>query len=213
MSPRGGNAAVRAALIEAAATLLAESGPRAVTTRRVASQVGTSTMAVYTHFSGIEALLRAVREEGFIRLAAHLAAVRRTRDPVADLTASGSAYVSNGLQNPHLYRAMFLTRQVNEGDTEVGADVFATLVGFVQRCLDAGRFPYVADAQSGAYQCWMLTHASVASLLAGILDPTTTATVLTALAETCYVGFGDDRAAARASIKSGMRRQPVVAER
>lgn len=142
-----------------------------------------------------------------------MASPRSAQHPVADLTASGSAYVSNGLQNPHLYRAMFLTRQVNEGDAVVGADVFATLVGFVQRCLDAGRFPFVADAQSGAYQCWMLTHASVASLLAGILDPTTTATVLIALAETCYVGFGDDRVAARTSIKSGMRRQPVVAER
>jgi len=75
-----------------------------------------------------------------------MASPRSAQHPVADLTASVSAYVSSGLQNPHLYRAMFLTRQVNEGDAVVGADVFATLVGMVHRCLDAGRFPFIADA-------------------------------------------------------------------
>ena len=40
--------------------------------RRIAGEVGTSTMAVYTYFAGMEELRREVAREGFRRLAAYL---------------------------------------------------------------------------------------------------------------------------------------------
>src|SRR5438045_8769349 len=80
-----GKAEARRALIEAAARLIATEGAAALTLRRVADEVGTSTMAIYTHFGGMSELRRAVRQEGFARLAARAARVRETDDPVADL--------------------------------------------------------------------------------------------------------------------------------
>src|SRR3954452_21410497 len=77
--------------------------------RALVDSVGTSTMAVYTHFGGMAGLWRAVRQEGFTRLATHLAAVEASADPVVELTALGAAYTSNALPNPYLYRAMFDT--------------------------------------------------------------------------------------------------------
>src|SRR5438477_232205 len=55
------NSAVGPALIEAAARLIATEGASGLTLRRVAEEVGTSTMAVYTHFGGMPELRRAVR--------------------------------------------------------------------------------------------------------------------------------------------------------
>ena len=63
-----GNKEMSAALIEAAARLIATEGAGALTLRRVADEVGTSTMAIYTHFGGMPELRRAVRQEASARL-------------------------------------------------------------------------------------------------------------------------------------------------
>ena len=65
--PRVASADVRVALVEHAAEMLASREP--VTVRALAQRAGTSTMAVYTHFGGLTGLWRAVRQEGFQRLA------------------------------------------------------------------------------------------------------------------------------------------------
>ncbi|HET6795126.1 MAG TPA: helix-turn-helix domain-containing protein, partial [Acidimicrobiales bacterium] len=85
----------RTALIEAAARLVAEEGPSALSTRRLAAEVGTSTMAVYTWFGGMPQLLRALLREGFRRFGDRLRSVEPTDDPVADLGRLGIAYRDN----------------------------------------------------------------------------------------------------------------------
>ena len=64
---------MRPALIEAAARLIATEGVAGLKLRRVAEEVGTSTMAIYTYFGGMPELRRAVRQEGFARLATRAA--------------------------------------------------------------------------------------------------------------------------------------------
>ena len=54
-------------LIEAGARVLAEEGRPAVTARRLATEAGTSTMAVYTHFGSMEELFVQMCQEGFAR--------------------------------------------------------------------------------------------------------------------------------------------------
>ena len=57
-------------LIEAAARVLAEEGRPAVTARRLAAEVGASTMAVYTHFGSMDELLVRMCRDGFARFGA-----------------------------------------------------------------------------------------------------------------------------------------------
>src|SRR3954468_19161786 len=83
---------LRDALIAAAARLVATEGPSALTLRRVAEEVGTSTMAIYTHFGGMPELRRAVRREGYASLAAAGAGVEETDDPVYDVAMLGRVY-------------------------------------------------------------------------------------------------------------------------
>src|SRR3712207_3744078 len=103
--PRAADPAVRLALLETAAELLARRAP--VTARSLADRVGTSTTALYTHFGGMPGLWRAVRSEGFVRLGRRLAAVPRTDDPVPDLPPPGAAHLDHAPAGPFLYPAMF----------------------------------------------------------------------------------------------------------
>jgi AcrR family transcriptional regulator len=194
----------RSLLIETGARLLAEHGSDALTTRRLAREIGASTMAVYTHFGSMDDLRRAIRDAGYARLARAWGAVLRTRDPVADLTVSGASYVGFALANPNLFRAMFF--EIPSQDTHVPPpDVAGTGVDFVRHCMDAGRFNQ-ADPWSVMWQLWAATHGVVAGILAGMIAIGEIEERLRALGLTMYVGFGDDRRAAERSIAKARRR-------
>ena len=194
----------RSLLLEAGARLLAEHGSDALTARRLAREVGASTMAVYTHFGSMEELRREIRAAGYARLAQSWGTVSRTRDPVADLTVSGASYVGFALANPNLFRAMFF--EIPGADVHVPPpDVAGTGVDFVRRCMDTGRFDE-ADPWSVMWQLWAATHGVVAGTLAGMIGIDEIEERLRALGETMYVGFGDDRGAAQRSFERARRR-------
>src|SRR5207248_3865646 len=160
---------MRPALIEAAARLIATEGAAGLKLRRVAEEVGTSTMAIYTNFGGMPELRRAVRQEGFARLARHLAQVGESDDPVADLAMLGLAYYDNALSNPHLYRVMFMEQPLDEADAAARTETFEVLVAAMQRCIEDGRFAS-ADAADLATQFWALGHGVVSLQLARMLS-------------------------------------------
>lgn len=196
MSPKAQDPQVRAALIEAAARLLAEHGPDGLTTRRLASEVGTSTMAVYTYFAGMEELHKEVAREGFRRLAAYLDAVPDTDDPIYDLSALGAAYFVNALKNYDLYRHMFLE---GSEDDDVGEGTFERLVRGVQRGMDQGRFDQ-GDALDRATQLWAMSHGVVTLHKAGCLTLEEAIQTMAAMALNLFTGFGDDRDTAMTSM-------------
>jgi AcrR family transcriptional regulator len=187
---------VRRRLLEAAALLLDEEGPDALSARRLATAAGTSTMAVYTHFGGMPALVRQIVTEGFTRLDEHQAAVPETDDPVADLVALAHAYRLNAVHNPHLYAVMFGATslkgfQLNQEDLEAGRTTFAVLTRFVSRAIDSGRFR-PAEPRQVAAQLWSAMHGFVMLELAGLhlttSDPV--AGVLEPLLDTMIRGLG-----------------------
>lgn len=206
MSPKVAEPAVRAALVDAAARLLADEGPSALTTRRVAAGVGVSTMAVYTHFGGKEDLIRAVVWEGFERLAAHLQTVKRTRDPVADLLRLGIAYRRHAITAPHLYVVMFGGHSIADysptaEDRAHGLSTFTQLVAAVQRGMDAARFT-AGDATAAAVRVWAMVHGAVTLELADFLDTLAEPEELfRAIGLAAAVSLGDDPEAARRSLK------------
>ncbi len=62
--------AQRDALLDAASEMLVHGGPDAISLRKLAARIGTSTMAVYTAFGGKDGLIAALFTEAFNRLAA-----------------------------------------------------------------------------------------------------------------------------------------------
>ena len=114
--------------------------PSAVTARRLATEVGASTMAVYTHFGSMDELLVGLWRLGFARFGAALDGPSVTGDPVADWVAQGWAYRRFAHHNQHLYRVMFDDRLIaskvderrprgGDGHVHVPADAPAAVRG------------------------------------------------------------------------------------
>ena len=205
MSPRAADERVRIALIDTAARLLAKEGPEALTTRRIASEVGTSTMAVYTHFEGMGDLRRAVRLEWFNRLYEHLATVPKTTDPVADLAAIGWAYFFNSVENAHMFRITVVDSLPDPEVATAGAEAFQVLAGAIQRCADEGRLSS-GDPAERALQIWMIGNGVLVACLAGFITVDYAIDQFYEIAWGLMASFGADPVATRKSIERGRRR-------
>lgn len=205
VSPRTADPEIRAALIEAAARLLVEEGPAALTTRRLATEVGTSTMAVYTHFAGMDRLRASLAEEGFRRLAARLDLVDATDDPVADICVMGVAYVTNAITNPHLYHFMF--SESKEHESEIGQGTFQRLVDGVARAVAAGRFD--GDPEHLAKQLWVMTHGIATLEIAGVLTDEGLR-IFADMGLNLFLSFGDYPARATRSVATAGARLPAT---
>ncbi|MQS15603.1 TetR/AcrR family transcriptional regulator [Streptomyces kaniharaensis] len=101
-----GEAALRAALLDIAAGLLAAEGPAALSMRRLAAAADCSTTVLYRLFGAKDAITAALYLEGFARLRRRLDAVPRGDDPAEYLAALGRAYRANALEEPKFYGVM-----------------------------------------------------------------------------------------------------------
>jgi AcrR family transcriptional regulator len=195
---------LRPALIDAAARLIAAEGPPALTLRRVAEEVGTSTMAIYTHFGGMAELRRAIRREGFARLAAQLAGVPETDDAVADVALLGLAYYLNAVRDPDLYRVAFMEQPLDADDATVGSEAFGRLVEGFERCIASGRFD-AAEASALANEFWALGHGVITLQLAQLISAEEAIRCLDGAVLKLFTANGDDPAAARRSLDRARR--------
>jgi AcrR family transcriptional regulator len=201
--PRTADPTVRVALVEAAAEMLAAREP--VTARSLAERAGTSTTGLYTHFGGMPGLWRAVRQEGFTRLARRLAAVPRTADPVADLGALGAAYLASALADPFLYRAMFDAAADLE-DPEAADAAFGVLVGSAARARAAGRLRRDAEPLDVATRFWVAGHGLALLAVTGVLPAGAVEAHGPELAVAVLATAGDDVERCRASVAEGWPR-------
>ncbi|MFI6943799.1 TetR/AcrR family transcriptional regulator [Streptomyces sp. NPDC050418] len=199
--------AVRSQLLARAAEMLRTRQP--VTLRTLVSGTGVSTMAVYTYFGGMDGLWTALRQEGFTRLTARLAAVDSTADPVRDLAALGAAYAANALDSPDLYRVMF-DAGFELADPAAADATLHCLVDAIGRAKSDGRFREDVDPLGLATQSWAVGHGLASLTATGPLPHTALAhgvPLLTAL----FTAAGDDPARCRASVERGWRPVAQVA--
>jgi AcrR family transcriptional regulator len=190
---------VRAALVERAAAMLARREP--VTLRSVVAGTGASTMAVYTHFGGMPGLWRAVRQEGFERLATRLATVPETDDPVHDVVALGAAYTQNAFAHPDLYRAMF-DEVADLGDRSAADGGLERLVAAVRRARDSGRFAPDCDPTELAVRYWASGHGLTMLVLTGVLPVEVLLAQTPQIAVALFVAAGDDPDRCARSVRS-----------
>jgi AcrR family transcriptional regulator len=221
---RDATSSVRSRLVDAAVRLLADEGPGAIQARRLAKEIGASTMAVYHHFGGMPELLAAVSDEGFRKLGARLESVPDTEDAVADLCRRGLAYRAAAQDNRHLYDLMFglsapggyrplsretappdTTDQALEAASSVGQAAFGHLVSSCARAIESGRING-EDPMHAASQLWSILHGYVTLELAGHfgqLDGLTE--VFFPLSINVLIGLGDTRERATYSAMDALR--------
>ena len=205
----------RRELLAAASRLLATEGPDALTVRRIAADAGYSTMGVYSRFGGKDGIVEALFVEGFRSLAAAMAAVPDTDDPLADLLGCGIAYRRFAVAHPTSYTVMF-ERAVPgyEPSPEAEAIAMGTFEGLVRqvtRAIVAGDLEpgTTGDPVDVAQRLWAMSHGWVSLEIHGMLKAAADdATYEHALVAACAPSRGGLRPAAPAVRAPGRPASP-----
>ena len=127
----------RERIIEAAARLLAEGGPEAMSTRAVSAAAGVQPPAIYRLVGDKHELLDAVTSHGLAMYLRTKAAMTPSDDPVEDLRRGWDEHIGFGLSNAAVYAAIY-------GSPHPGAKSAAEqqaedlLAGIVHRIAQAG---------------------------------------------------------------------------
>ncbi|MET0474773.1 MAG: TetR/AcrR family transcriptional regulator [Mycobacterium sp.] len=199
---------VRERLIDGGIRLLERDGLQSLSVRNLAAEVGTSTMAVYTHFGGMTGVIDAVASEAFSRFTQALTEAAQTEDPVADFFVMGAAYRAFALANPQRYQLIFgaaapasiagsrtdLTSTGGATDRAEWAASFEALRNVVRRMISSGRIRDDGELNI-AGRLWSLSHGVVMLELAGFFghEGHALTQILAPLAMDALVGMGDDR--------------------
>lgn len=193
--------AVRTLLVERAAQMLRTRQP--ITLRSLVAGTGVSTMAVYTYFDGMDGVWKALRQEGFTRLAARFATVAMTADPIRDLTALVAAYLGNALDHPDLYRVMF-DANFDLEDLKAADATLEYLVQAADRSREADRFRTDTDPLELATQSWIVAHGLVSLVANGPLPRRTLANGVPLLIA-LFISAGDSPGKCRLSVENGWK--------
>ncbi|MHA6792837.1 TetR/AcrR family transcriptional regulator [Pseudonocardia bannensis] len=173
--PKVHDESLRIRLLEAAGQTLSTQGLAALSLRRLAADVGTSTTAVYSLFGGKPGLLKALFDEAFRRLGTHLATVTPSDDPVEDLVALSLAYRDSALADPHFYDVMFTSSKadlpLDEESLAAAAETFQPLVRLVERAIAARALRPDADPAAVSMALWAMVHGLVSLQLRNFLPP------------------------------------------
>ena len=205
---------------DAAVDLLTRDGAKALSVRKLAAAVGTSTMAVYTHFGNMAGLLEAMTDEATSRLTEAVTHVPHTDDPVAEFFVVGLAYYRFAMTNPQRYELIMGTASTPQPLLDIRTDVTVTgrptdradrsasydvLHGVVQRMITAGRIRDDGCLAMTA-RLWSICHGAVSLELAGYFghEGHGLTDVLGPLAVDAIVGMGDERERTMRSLATAM---------
>jgi AcrR family transcriptional regulator len=153
---------LRRALLEEAVRTIRDDGAGALTLRAVGARLGVSRTALYRHFADKSALLNAVSEDGFRRLADALErAWTGAGGGVRGFDEQGRAYVQFALDNPSHYRVMFGVWTSRDEDTALraaGARAFQLLVDALTSLQRDGVVRRNEPAAQVALYVWAAVH-------------------------------------------------------
>jgi AcrR family transcriptional regulator len=163
----------REQLLEAAARLLSEEGVDAVSVRRLALEVGTSTRAIYSLFGSKDGLLTAMYRRAAETFNRIHQAVPVQPDPLDELVPLGLAYRQSALEEPHLYGLLFGGAvpgfRPSEEDMRLAQRSQVRVVDTLERAAKAGQI--TRDPWKIADEGWGLVHGLASLELMGCLGP------------------------------------------
>ncbi|WP_327141851.1 TetR/AcrR family transcriptional regulator [Nocardia sp. NBC_01327] len=143
-------------IIDAARELAETEGWEAVTIRRLADAIEYSQPVLYGHFSGRDAIVTAVAEQGIGEFAVITRAVREAADtPLAALTAVAEGYLAFARDNAALYDAMFLLRTNLKFGDEAGQPLKDA---FKELALTFAPFAPPHDVETFTEVAWSALH-------------------------------------------------------
>ncbi|OUS40584.1 hypothetical protein A9R00_05295 [Oleispira antarctica] len=162
---------LRLALLDAAITQIKEVGVDKLSLRGIARTVGVSQTAPYRHFKDKNQLLAEIAAQAFTEL---YECSRSVIDPsasaIANIQATGMAYLQYAIKNPEKYRLLFGSTIQNRRSysmmVEAGEKSFQTLIDQVELGIEAGDF-IPGCSLLLANTLWTQVHGSASLILDG----------------------------------------------
>jgi AcrR family transcriptional regulator len=164
----------RAKLLAEARDLYLEQGFVSFSLREVARRIDLSAAAIYRHYDGKEALLRAVASEGFRIFSSYLLRALDCKSAEARLKRSIEEYLRFALENPRDYRFIFMS-SVDDRAAVVAspadherAPTYQFLIDRVNECMQS-RVLDKGNPEVVATVIWAEVHGLVSLRLSGLL--------------------------------------------
>ncbi len=136
-------------LLTAAERIVEEDGPDALSVRRVASEVGTTTRAVYSLFDSKGGLIAALAAHGFDLLAAGVGELPSTSAPQHDLVEAGLVFRRYAIEHPSLFGIAFQSSpsplRTTPAVRAAAQSALEVLKGMIGRLKEAGLMVYEVD--------------------------------------------------------------------
>jgi AcrR family transcriptional regulator len=160
----------REAIAKAARDILVAEGLHAVSLRRVAASLGVTAPALYAHVVDKRDLLQGIVEREIDGLMERFAD-QTGGTPYDRLRAMSIAYIDYGLQNPDLFRAMFLfrpelTAEPRADQPALGSKINDAFLKVVRQAQESGNLDS-GDPELAALTIWTTAHGVVTTLLSG----------------------------------------------
>lgn len=163
---------LRAALIQAALSLIAERGVKGLALSDAAYLAGVSVAAPYRHFKDKEALLAEIAREGFVlfRDALACAAGRHPLDKVKRMVEMGIAYVDFALEHRAHFKVMWESGLSKDKYPEVGKTAYEAYLLLQKAAVDL--LPAAPPSQQRALvsAAWSIVHGYASLALEDELD-------------------------------------------
>lgn len=182
----------RAAIVEAARSLIIAGGVEAMSLRRLARQMGVTAPALYAHVRDKQDLLRAVAEAETDRLAASFDAFADL-EPVERIRAHSRAYVAYSRDNPELFRVILMVPPAGTVGTvplPATTTAFAAAVRAVEDAIATGAIE-ADNALLVALTLWSGAHGVATLLQLGFdLPPELEDAMIDEVTERILAGYG-----------------------
>lgn len=164
---------LQAEILEAAVGVLEEKSPAGLTLRAIAERMGWSPAALYRYFPSKDALLAALRAEGFKRFAADLEEVGAVEADASELVRRGiRAYLGFARSQPALFRLMYQLDQEADPSPayvqEARQRTFDIALGVGHAAADAGLIE--GGGNTAIHVIWAAAHGLASFSLAHQLD-------------------------------------------
>jgi AcrR family transcriptional regulator len=161
----------RSEILQVAKRLFLEEGYSRTTIRRIASEIGISSTALYVYFPDKNSILREICAETFTGLMREFEAIKAQKlAPLAALRAAAYAYIDFGLGHPHEYELTFVVHQPEicaQGETDPedpGETAYHSLLDLVAEAVDGGALAE-PNVDRIAQQIWAGVHGLVTLFL------------------------------------------------
>ncbi|MEC0230181.1 TetR/AcrR family transcriptional regulator [Paenibacillus alba] len=164
---------LRKLVVDAAATLLQEEGPEAVTVRKVSQKMGCSTKIIYSLFVNKEGLAQQLYLDGCKLLANEFEATPQAADPVQHMMNLGETFWQFGQRYSSYYKLMFggafADFKPDEASVHGTVTAMRQLITVISHAQEQGLIPGHYDTESIVRIVWASLHGVIHLYMGGHL--------------------------------------------